>query len=115
MRVAILLPALIPFLIFAAKDHKLHMRERPVPLFEHILHAGLFLTLIVLVGGAFLASMRQMFYGLVGFLALGVWDELVYHHDIPVEEHSIHAKQHLLLFAFVALAFGLSYFGGWAA
>lgn len=111
VRIALLAPALLPFLYFAVRDHRLHMTARKVPKLEHVLHGLLALAIFAIAGTAFTAQMDKMLIALGVFFVLGLADELVYHRDIPIEEHSVHAKEHLLLFMFVVLAFAVDRFG----
>ena len=86
----------------------MHRGARPVPKLEHLLHGLLGLAIFGLAGTAFTAQLGKMFIALGAFFALGLLAEFVYHRDIPAEEHSLHATEHMLLFGFVVLAVVMS-------
>ena len=111
MRTVVLCAALAPFLFYAWKDNLFHLRGRKVPVVENLLHLGLGVALTLLFAGAFAARVPRMFLGLAGVALLGALDELVYHRQIPVDEHDLHAKEHFTLLVFVAAAFAFAWYG----
>ncbi len=111
MRTVVLCGSLAPFLWFAWKDNLFHLRGRQVPLVENLLHLGLGVALALLFISAFRADMPRLFVGLGGVGVLGALDELVYHRNIPADEHDLHAKEHFTLLVFVGAAFALAWYG----
>ena len=63
-------------------------------------------TLALLVG-AFWGAGLWAAGGALATAALGAGDEYVFHRAIPGQEADLHAKAHLALFIFLAVAFGL--------
>lgn len=104
LRIAVLSALLLPFVVLAVKDGILHLNARPVPVLESVLHAVLALAILGMASGAFRDDMLHLAIAGAVFTIAGVLDEFVYHHDIPIEEHSVHAKQHLTLMLFVVTA-----------
>ena len=111
MRTVVLCAALAPFLFFAWKDNLFHLRGRKVPPVENLLHLGLGIALALMFAGAFAARVPRMLMGLAGVALLGALDELVYHRQIPVDEHDLHAKEHFTLLVFVGAAFAFAWYG----
>jgi hypothetical protein len=106
-RAAVLAPILLCFLVYAYRDHRLHLAARRVSVSEHALHVVLGLSLFAVTGPAFLGRIHRMTIALAVFFVFGCIDEFAFHRDIPGEESSVHAKEHLLLFLFVFAAFAL--------
>ncbi|CAN5851122.1 hypothetical protein BH11VER1_BH11VER1_14940 [soil metagenome] len=104
MRALILSLSFLPFIYFASKDHSFHFRGRKVSRTEHLLHAGIGLSLIIVFSHAVMANHWQMVGGLVFFALAGAVDEYIFHRDIPGEESDLHAKEHLALLAFIVIS-----------
>ncbi len=104
MRLVILIPCLLPFLYYAAKDNAFHFSGRKVSRTEHILHAAIGLTLALVFTHAFLGHDSIMVGALVLFAAAGAIDEYIFHRGIPGIESDLHAKEHLALLIFVIVA-----------
>jgi hypothetical protein len=111
MRVLVLCAAVAPFLWLAYRDNLFHLRGRRVPLVENLLHVGLGVALVVTIGGGFAGRVDRLLAGVGGVAVLGALDEFVYHRQIPVEEHDLHAKEHFTLLLFVAAAFAFAWYG----
>jgi hypothetical protein len=96
--------ALAPFVVLAAKDNGYHTKLRKVSTIENLLH--LLIGAVLLAGVVF--TYRRDFSTVIPIMGLfvicGCIDEFVFHREIPAEEHSIHAKEHLALFAFFWVA-----------
>jgi hypothetical protein len=99
--------ALAPFAYFAARDFRLHLRARRVPLAENLIHLALGLVLAGALVRAFQFRAAEAAYALAIFAVCGAADEYVFHRGIPAEEHDVHAKEHYALFVFVAVFFAL--------
>ena len=102
-RVAMAL-ALLPFLYFAARDLRLHLTARRVPRTEDALHLFFGLVLSWAISRAFLFEGRELALSLLAFAVGGAIDEFGFHRGIPPEEHDAHAKEHLALFLWAAVA-----------
>jgi hypothetical protein len=100
---AILAAALAPFLYFAGRDFRLHLRVRKVPAAENLLHLALGVLLAGALARAFLFRGAEAAFAVLAFAALGAVDEFVFHRGIPAEEHDVHAKEHFALFVFLAV------------
>jgi hypothetical protein len=96
--------ALAPYLWLAWKDNALHFKARKVPPLEHVTHVGVVLALVVGISAVFRRDIDHMLLGAAAFLPPALADEWLFHREIPAEEHDVHAKQHLMLFAFAILA-----------
>ena len=106
LRCVLLLPGALAFAWYASKDMRFHLTGRPVSRAENALHAALGLSQLVLVVGAFLGAAVWVTAGALPTAALGAGDEYVFHRAIPGQEADLHAKAHLALFIFLAVAFG---------
>ena len=111
MRVVVLCVAAAPFLWLAWRDNLFHLRGRKVPLVENLLHLLLGAALALTFSGAFSGRVTRLLFGLGGVAVGGALDEFVYHRQIPVEEHDLHAKEHFTLLVFVSVAFAFAWFG----
>ena len=100
----VLVVALVPYLIFTVRDNALHSRARKVYWPEHLTHLVVLVGLLVGIGAAFTRDVDRMLIGGALFVPPALIDELLFHRDIPAEEHDVHAKQHLLLFVFIIVA-----------
>ena len=99
--------ALAPFAYFAARDFRLHLSARRVPLAENLLHLGLGVLLAGALVRAFQFRAAEAAYAMAVFAVCGAADEFVFHRGIPAEEHDVHAKEHYALFVFLAVLFAL--------
>lgn len=99
----ILAAALAPFLYFAARDFRLHLTARKVPLAENVLHLALGILLAAGISRAFLFRGREAAFAILLFAFAGALDEFVFHRNLPAEEHDVHAKEHFALFIFLAV------------
>jgi hypothetical protein len=106
MRAFILGVTFLPFLYYAAKDNAFHFKGRKVSRTEHILHAAIGLSLVVVFSQAIAGHHWAMVGGLVIFGLGGSIDEYIFHRDIPGEESDLHAKEHLALLAFIIVSLG---------
>jgi hypothetical protein len=104
MRAVILTLSFLPFIYFATKDHLFHFRGRRVSRTEHLLHAGIGLTLILVFSHAVAGHHGTMVASLALFAIAGGIDEYVYHREIPGEESDLHAKEHLALLGFIVVS-----------
>ena len=99
--------AFAPYAFFAVKDGMLHVgkrKARAVTLPEHLVHVVIIVPLAWLVGGVFTRNIDIAALGLATFLAPALADELVWHRKLPDVETNAHAKGHLALLAFLAVA-----------
>lgn len=92
--------ALAPYLWFAGRDNMAHFKLRMVSPLEHALHLLLLGTLTIACSGVFARDVDRVLLGLLLFVPPALGDELVFHRGIPLEEHDLHAKEHLLLLVF---------------
>ena len=99
--------ALAPFAYFAARDFRLHLQARKVPLAENVLHLALGLLLMGALVRAFQFRVPEAAFAMAAFAVCGAADEFVFHRGIPAEEHDVHAKEHFALFIFLAVFFAL--------
>jgi hypothetical protein len=99
----ILAAALLPFLYFAARDFRLHLTARRVPLAENLLHLALAVPLMAAIALSFQFRVREAALAMAAFAVTGAADEFVFHRAIPAEEHDVHAKEHYALFIFLAV------------
>jgi hypothetical protein len=95
---------LVPYLWLAWRDNLLHMNARKVPKLEHVTHVGVVVALVVLISAVFMRDVERALLGAALFVPPAVADEMIFHRDIPAEEHDVHAKQHLMLFVFTIAA-----------
>src|SRR4051812_5812540 len=101
MRIAVILALFVPFAYFGLKDNAFHFRGRRVSVKEHVLHLGIGVTQAMILAQAIKGNFVILFLAL-GLLAIvGAADEYVFHHELPLEESDLHAKQHFALFIFV--------------
>lgn len=98
---AVLVVALVPYLYFGGRDNRFHFSLRKVTKAEHFIHAVILLTVIALGVGVFRRDVPQAVLALALFVPPALVDELVFHRELPSEEHAVHAKTHLMLFVFV--------------
>ncbi len=80
----------------------MHWTLREVPLLEQALHGLLFVAILGLTVGLYRQELTLTVGGLGVLAVAGGLDEFVYHRGIPPEETDTHAKEHLVLFIFVA-------------
>lgn len=109
MRLLLLALALVPFVVFAARDAKAHVTYRKPGVVENVLHVGLGLAELALVFATFTAKLSWELGALGAVALLGGVDELVFHRELPAAESDLHAKAHFALFVFVAVALGLNH------
>jgi hypothetical protein len=109
IRVVLLSAALLPFVWFARKDNMYHFELRAVSRVEHLLHLALGLLLMVAIGGGIVDKTDYFVGGFALFGVFGAIDEYWFHRDIPIEEHSVHAKEHLGLLIFVLAVLGVDW------
>ena len=93
--------ALLPYLFCAARDHGYHLRLRKVTPAEHLLHLGIAVALLILCSGVFARDLDRVLVGACLFFIPAGVDELIFHREIPTQEHDVHAKEHFLLLVFV--------------
>lgn len=105
---AVMAAALVPFLVFAARDQLLHLRVRKVPLLENVIHFALAVLLMVVIRRAFQFDTRGVIFGAIVFVFTGALDEFVYHRRIPESESDVHAKEHFALLGFIVVALGIA-------
>ncbi len=105
MRAIVLSLLLLGFVFLASRDELMHWRLRKPPTLEKLLHLVIAGFLVATFIAAFRNDAALLFYGVLGVLGFGGVDEFIFHRGIPADEHSIHAKQHLSLLAFIAAAF----------
>jgi Kef-type K+ transport system membrane component KefB len=96
--------ALLPFLVFAGRDLRLHLTVRRVSWAEEALHLFFGLVLAYAISRAFLFEGRALALSLLAFALGGAIDEFGFHRGLPPEEHDAHAKEHFALFLFMAVA-----------
>ena len=99
--------AFAPFAYFAARDFRLHLKARRVPLAENLVHLALGVLLAAALVRAFQFRAAEAAYAIATFAVCGAADEFVFHRGIPAEEHDVHAKEHYALFVFLAVFFAL--------
>ncbi len=92
---------LLPYLVLAGRDAKMHRTLRTIPLLEQGLHGLLFLAIVSLTVGIYREQLTLTLSGLGVVAVAGALDEFVYHRGIPAEETDTHAKEHLMLLLFV--------------
>ena len=97
----VLVAALVPYLVFSGRDNRYHFSLRKVTKAEHFIHVVTLLTVLALCIGVFRRDLVQSLIALALFVPPALVDELVFHRDLPSEEHDVHAKAHLMLFVFV--------------
>ncbi|MCB9653036.1 MAG: hypothetical protein H6729_02745 [Deltaproteobacteria bacterium] len=107
-RVLLVLPGVVAFAWFAARDARFHGQGRHVSIAEQWLHAGLGLVELVLIIGAFAGASGWTAGAAAGTAFLGAVDEYFFHRDIPAIESDLHAKGHFALFAVLAASYGMS-------
>ena len=101
---ALVLLALAPYLRLAWRDEVLHRRARRVTRLEQLLHLAVLGALVLGVSAVFRRDVDRALLGAVLFVPPALLDEFVFHRGIPLEEHAVHAKQHLLLLVFVVVS-----------
>jgi len=99
---------LVPLLVFAKYgflDTKLHKTPgyRPISGWEHHLHNATGLCELAMFGFGFVGS-EHLRWAVGAVLLLGAVDEYHFHREVPALEADYHAKAHLALFAFAAIA-----------
>ena len=107
VRTALLVVALVPYLVWAVKVARMHMgksKVRAVLLPEHLVP----LAVMWMAGGAIQGKPEIAGLGLALFVVPALVDEAWFHTDIPREESDAHAKAHLYLFLFMAVSFVMS-------
>lgn len=104
---ALLVVPLLPFLRYAAADLAFHWRSRKPHWAESIVHVVLGLFQGALVVQAFRLDLTRVAVSILGIAVWGAIDELVFHRGLPPEESDLHAKSHIALFAFAAVAVAL--------
>jgi ABC-type cobalamin transport system permease subunit len=111
VRVGLLVVALVPYLVWAVKDTRMHMgksKVREVSLAEHLVHLLIFVAVLWMAGGAIQGRPEMAGLGLALFVVPAAVDEAYFHRAIPPTESDAHAKAHLYLFLFMAVAFVMS-------
>jgi hypothetical protein len=96
--------ALVPFLRYSGRDLRFHSTSRRLRPAESATHALLGLAQFGLIASAFRANVPGIAVSGCVVAALGWLDELVFHRGLPAEESDLHAKSHISLFAFTAVA-----------
>jgi len=93
--------ALLPYAVLAGVDTWMHERSRVVPPVEKILHAGLGVSLIAFLIGAFTDR------NLLALIALGVFaiflcmDEFGFHGHLARRERYVHFASYAALLGFI--------------
>lgn len=105
----VLAGVLAPFAIFAARDAAYHFGPRKPGAAENLVHLTLGASQLLFIVGAFRQNLAQELLGLVSIAVFGVIDEFFFHRDLPPAETDLHAKAHMFLFAFVAVALALNH------
>jgi hypothetical protein len=107
MRALVLAIALAPFVLWAGRDAIYHVRDRKPGALENLTHLLLGASQLVTIVGAFRGDVARLALG-AGLVAIfGAVDEFAFHRGLSARESDLHAKAHLGLFAFVAVAFAL--------
>jgi hypothetical protein len=104
VRALVLTLLLAPFAILAAKDFVFHRRERRPSVPEELVHLVLGGLQVAVVVQAYRADLRRLLAASVLVGLVGCVDEFAFHRGLPAAESDLHAKAHLALFAFVAVA-----------
>jgi len=104
---ALLVASALTFFWYALKDMRFHLGGRRVSGAENAVHGALGLSQLALLVGAFSGAAAWAAGGALATALLGAGDEYVFHREIPGAEADLHAKSHLALFIFVAVALAL--------
>ncbi|HEY6893780.1 MAG TPA: hypothetical protein VI258_06415 [Rhodanobacteraceae bacterium] len=107
MRALWLVLALIPYAALAGVDAWLHEKARVVPRTEKRLHAGLALSLIVFLGGAFGSAGALAVVALGALLVLAAADEIGFHRELARNERRVHFASYGALGVFVLVWIGV--------
>ena|SRR5271165_4214358 len=107
MRALLLALALIPFLVWAGRDAAYHLRDRKPGILENVTHVLLGGSQLWVVVAAFRADISRIALAAMVVAVFGSLDEFVFHRGLSARESDLHAKSHLALFGFVALAMAL--------
>ncbi|HWZ89857.1 MAG TPA: hypothetical protein VNW92_13435 [Polyangiaceae bacterium] len=107
LRFLMLVSSALAFLWYAGKDMRFHLVGRRVSGAENAMHGALGLSQLALLVGAFFDAGAWAAGGALATALLGASDEYVFHRGIPGAESDLHAKAHLALFIFVAVALAL--------
>lgn len=106
LRILLLLASVFGFGWYAVKDGRFHVVGRGVPRIEQALHGALGLSQLALIVSGLVGSLSWTAGSALVVALLGALDEYIFHRAIPGAEADLHAKAHLALFIFVAIALG---------
>ena len=105
MRATIVILFFLPFTYYAWKDNAFHFKGRKVSKSEHLLHAAIGVSQVIMLSHSLLGHYSVVLGALLLFAVGGMIDDYIYHRDLPAEESDLHAKEHMALLVFVIVAF----------